>query len=115
MDYLIESINDWIKDNPITREETFGDYVCNTGWNKGMKLDWVGEANKKRVWTDKQRESIAASNKRRSTPVYCPELEVYYENYVTAARDLGISHECIRRVIRGQRKTTHGLTFQEVG
>ena len=75
----------------------------------------VTKANKTRVWSDQARESIAQSNIRRAKPVYCPELDKEWYSYTEAARDLGIKHEQIRRVVRGQRKTTRGLTFYEVG
>ena len=45
---------------------------------------------------------------------YCPELDKTWHSYSAAARELGINNELVRRVIRGKRKTTHGLTFKEV-
>ena len=76
----------------------------------------VSKANKTRVWTEEGRAKLAQACRDRAVPVYCPELDKTWEGgYMEAARELDIKHECIRRVVRGQRKRTHGLTFHAVG
>ncbi len=96
------------------------DWLASQSLAGRMKKEQVVRAavalqNKNRVWTEEGRAKLAAANRVRAVTIYCPELDKTWDGgYCEAARELGFGAELIRRVLRGQRNTTHGLTFQEV-
>jgi group I intron endonuclease len=60
-------------------------------------------------FTEEQKKKISDSHKKK--PVYCVELDNYYESIQACGKALGIPATCICAVVRGKHKSTGGLHF----
>jgi hypothetical protein len=114
MDDLVVEFNLWLESNPLMPTDDDGnlDYGF---FNRGQKCDWVGEANKTRVWKQESKDKISQANKARGAKIYCSDLNKTWDCAKDAARDLGMNHKMIYRVAMGDRKTHKGLHFERVG
>lgn len=72
-------------------------------------LEWVtGEENTLHAW------DIGLVDNTFGTAVHCNETGVDYKSVVDASRDTGCPKESIFRVLRGEYRHTHGLTFSRI-
>lgn len=66
-------------------------------------------------WANKYLQAYNRDNKEyKYKTVYCPETGVVYKSCQDAEKTLGIAHNMVCRVARGERKSVHGYHFSYV-
>ena len=113
MDWLEQSLSEFGRTYELPSELV--SEKCDTGYNKGQKCDWVGEANKKRVWSEATREKHRRSQAKRGAKIYCSDLNKTWDCAKDAGEELGMNPKLIYRVACGERKTHKGLHFERIG
>lgn len=112
-----------------TRDPEFGYNTCKGGFSlpgednpfykhthTEKTKDIIRESNKRRVWTEEQRQSVKIKNSRSNSAsakaVRCIETGEIFLSMVEAAEAIHVTRNKITDVIKGRLKSVHGFHFE---